>query len=239
MGIGGLSGLPFLVGGGDTDEEEIYAQLRNPAIVGEGDVAVTEDGIDALWRKAKATAIAAALSAIERANEQAFPGHATDHIPVYEEILRIAQEDTLVERQRACETAWCLQISAEIPTIRAGLQAIDPALDVQSTDYDQAAITMFGKLFKPIDGLVPYGSGLSANRLSAAYPNVATDFCLLVAYQLAPGQIRPSDAVLAAVAHYLNDVLPAWVDWWVFTGPGFYLDGGVDGTSLMDITAFS
>ena len=38
---------------------------------------------------------------------------------------------------------------------------------------------------------------------------------------------------LARIKRFLNDVLPAWIDWTIFTGAWFFLDGGLDGTSLL------
>ena len=40
---------------------------------------------------------------------------------------------------------------------------------------------------------------------------------------------------LAMARRLLNSVLPAWIDWVVTTGEGFFCDGGDDGSSLLDL----
>lgn len=234
-GFGWDNPFPFELGGGPTDTETLYLELRKAV----GGAAGPPDSAEDVWRQCKAATIAAALAAIERAALQALPLWATDHLEVYETLLRIPRAATERERQIACATALVQQLGADIPSIRTDLKKMSPKLDVDSVAYAQAVIGVFGKMFAPRDASVPYGSGLNAGFAATSWPNFSTDFVLHVRYSLAAGETIPGAELLAQVKRYLCNVLPSWVDFVIYTGTGFYLDGGVDGTSLLDLTAFS
>ncbi len=234
-GIGWHNPLPFQVGGGETDTETIWRGLRS--VVGEGGCG-PEHGLEDSWRQVKAQAIAADAAAIERAMLQGIPGKQTDHLEVYEDLLGLARAATETERQSAVAAAITAQISADVPTLRARLQAIDPALDVENVAYANATTTHFGKAFGPRTGGPAYGSGQSSGIHATGWPNYASDFVLHVRYTLPSGATIPPADVLAAARRMLNEALPAFVDFEIYTSTGFYLDGGVDGTSLLDLTAF-
>jgi hypothetical protein len=225
-----MNPLPADIGGGPTDTETMYLELRKA--VGEN-APGPPDGLEDLWRQCKASALAASGVSVERAILQRNPGLATDLLPAYERQLGLAPAATDVERRAAALEAWTLALSAEVPSLQAELTRIDPALAVQVVDYDQATVVQFGKQFGPRIGGPAYG-----NVSSSPFPNYSTDFVLLVLYTLAPTQTTIPGPVRAAVARFLNTALSSWVDWAITTGTPFYLDGGVDGTSLLDQTGF-
>jgi hypothetical protein len=235
-GFGWDNPFPFELGGGPTDTEAIYLEMRKA--IGEG-AAGPADSAEDVWRQCKAATIAAAMAAIERAALQALPLWATDHLEVYETLLRIPRAATTFERQVACAVALTEQLGADIPSVRVDLKKISAKLDVDLVAYAQALTTVFGKMFAPRDGSIPYGSGVTAGLLATGYPNCSTDFVLHVRYTLDVGETIPPADLLARARRYLCNVLPAWVDFAIYTGTGFYLDGGPDGTSLLDLTAFS
>lgn len=243
MGLGVFNGLPFRVGGGKTLARRIYDELRKA--VGEGGAGPawsanprTMLGAEDFWRICKAKVLAAALRADERAMLQFFPAWATDALPFYEEALGLAEEPTTAQRQAAAAAAWTLQISADIPTLRDELFALSPKLSIEALAYAQATISMFGKQFGPRTGGPPFGSGMSAGVQSSAWPNFASDFVLYVRYTLGAGETKVPNDLRATVSRYLCERLPSFVDFQLSTGSPFYLDGGPDGTSLLDQTAF-
>jgi hypothetical protein len=246
--LGAGNSLPLELGGDDTLAERIYEELRkavggNGAGGGGAGPRWDEDptslaGVEDWWRWCKAEAIAAVLDADERAVLQFFPEWATDLIGTYEEALGVAEEDTLAGREAAITAAWTLALAADIPTIRSELAALDPAADVIFVSYAQATLVMFGKNFGPRTGGPPYGSGLTTGVNASRWPNFASDFVLHVKYTLPSGVLSVPEQARAAIARYLNERLPSFVDWTISTGTPFYLDGGPDGTSLLDQTAF-
>jgi hypothetical protein len=237
-GLGGQNPFPFQLGGGTSDSEQVWAALRSAVGRRAGDAPIEpEGGIADAWRWAKAKAIAAALSSSERAALQIFPAIAEDRLDMYEAILLLPGADTLAERQEAAANAWTSTFELDIPHVTAALQRIDPALSIDVVDPVRSVTTNFGQVFESHNGAT-FGTGVAAGVKSAKLPNYATDFILLVRYTLAAGQPRIPTETRAAVAKYLNAALPSWVDWTLYTATGFLLDGGPDGTSLLDETAF-
>lgn len=232
-GFGWHNPFPFELGGGETDAELAWRALRS-AVGGGGPV----DGLEDVWRQIKAVAIAASGASVERAFLQFVPGRQTDALEAWENVLGLARAATLVERQAAVASAITLGMAADHATIDRDLKRIDGAFALDVTQWAQAITTIPGKLLAPRVGTPPYGSGASALRRGALLPNYATSFVLHVEYALPFGSITPPAQILEDATRYLNSVLPAWEDYEIHTGVGFYLDGGVDGTSLLDLTAF-
>ncbi len=238
MPYGVMNPYPFQYGDGPTPVEKNYRALRSAVGVGgAGPVGGLEDA----WRICKARAITAAMQPVEAAVMQAFPYKMTDHLSLWEGHLGIAQADTEEERRAAVAAAILAKVSADIPTIRAELQSIDPNADVESVAYANCTIVQFGKAFGPRPGASgpAYGSGISSGISFNGWPNFSTDFILHVRYTLTGSQTQIPAASRFALSRYLNDVLPSWVDYVIYVGTGFYLDGGPDGTSRLDQTAFS
>lgn len=231
-GIGWHNGLPFRVGGGETDEELVYVALRRSlGEKGPGPV----DGLEDRWRQCKAIAIATSAAADERAVLQAFPGYATDHLVRWEGELGVDYGGaTDTERREAVADAVVAELLADVPSLEAGLQAIDARAHVALLAFAAATIVYFGKQFASrLAGAPPFG-GMQA----AGWPNFASDFVLFVHWTLGPGETTVPELARQEIADYLNRVLPAHVDWQIHTSTGFLLDGGPDGTSRLDQTAF-
>lgn len=218
MALGYGSPSAFQLGGGLTHYERVYLALRRA--MGEGGAGPL-GGVEDEWRKAKAMIIARAIALEERAWWQAFPGYATEQIGIWEGLLALPPADTLAERQRAAEAAYTKQLAFDVPTIRRDLQAIDPGLDVVQMTKTLSVTTQFGIPYEAPDGVPPF-------------VNYSHDFvCAVIWTGLTDG--IPDPATLDVVTRYLEN-LPAWIDWRIMNGVGFYLDGFND--SRLDLTAF-
>lgn len=233
-GFGWHNGWPFEFGGGDTEDEEIYGALRGA--VGKGGAAEDDSGLDGLWRQSKAQALATLQSMAERAALQAFPTYATDHLPVYEEILRIVpgEDETEVERRAEVVAAWTRQQKADTPSFIEQLQLIDPRASLLPCPHDQATTTVLGKAFEPQDGIPDYGP-----RRSTGYPNFATEYVHTIALALdtVPPVANAADLVIInRIKRFLRDVLPSWETFQIVTSAeaGFILD-----LSPLDVTAMT
>lgn len=235
-GIGWHNPLPFEIGGGETDAELLWMAMRSA--VGEGGPG-PEDGLEDRWRQIKAVALAASEASMERAFLQHVPGFQTDSLEAEEERLGIEPASTITERQDAVREALTAALRVDIPSLRADLQRIDPAFDVEPVAYAQATVSLFGKAFGPRVGGAPYGTGVKSGVNATGWPNYATDFVVHVRYTIpGGGPAVPPEETLARVRRHLCAALPAHVDFVIYNATGFYLDGGADGTSLLDITAF-
>ena len=244
MGLGWGNPLPLSLGGAPTVVEIIYDSLRKAHGRGPNqDYAIGPvDGIRDLWTIIEARAIACALSYWEHALWQAFPHTSTSFVVVWENLLLLPSTGELAERQQAVAAAYTRQIDATIPGLREQLKEIDDGFDVDTIPEELTITTMAGKEFGPLPGVAgsPYGTGLWADRDATAWPNFSDHFILRVRYSG-----TPSDEQLAQVAALLNDVLPAWVDFDIYSlsdgpeGEGFYFDGGPDSDSFLDLTAIT
>ena len=229
-GFGWHNGWPFEWGGGETEDEEMYNALRNA--VGVGGSAKDDSGLDGLWRQCKAQALATLATMSERAALQALPTYATDHLPVYEDLLRIVPGDdaTYLERRDAVVADWSRQLKADGPSLSAQIELIDPRASLLDVPHDQATTTMLGKAFEPQDGVPDYG-----RRRSTAYPNFATEYMHTVVLAIDGGVPNASDLIIMnRIKSLMRDVLPSWETFQVVTGAGFILD-----LSHLDVTAMT
>jgi hypothetical protein len=244
VAFGWKNPIPLEIGGGPTTVELTYEALRRAHGRGPGqaDAIGPRDGLRDLWTKCEAIAVATSLAHWEHAFWQAFPNTSTDFVTVWENILGIPSADTLVERQRLITAAYIREIDATIPGIREALKDIDTRFDVDSIPDDLKIITIAGKEFGPLPGAAgaAFGSGFAASRQSTAFPNFADDFIVRVRFLG-----LPTDILLAQAADLLNEVLPSWVSFEIYNlsdgpeGEGFYLDGGPDSDSFLDLTAIT
>lgn len=228
--LGWANAFPLELGGQTSHIENVYNALRSA--VGRGGTGSDENGLEAAWRAAKATAIAASLDAYERAAFQALPEHATEHVPVYERVLGIApgSEQNEEDRRLAVVAAWIARVLATVGDVRRSLQVISPQFNVEELSYDTAVVAMLGKMFPN------YGDeALGVPQ----YPNYSSEFVLRVTYTLAAGETTIPGDIRAAAKRFLNTALPSWIDWQIFqvTSPavGLICDGASVG-SVLDYT---
>lgn len=226
-GLGWNNPLPALCGGGTTDTERMYRMLKGA--VGRGGSARSEDSIEAIWRQARARALACGLSFDERAALQAFPNKATDGLLYYERLLLIALPDTASEQERREVAAARFTESASIVSneIVNHLSSIDERLEVIATDPEQSTTTNAGRKFEDLLAAEPFGGGRKGSKV----PNYSTAFVLAVLLDLDGDLPDVEDQrVILEAKRYLAEVLPAHVAAQVCTHVGFRL--GVDRLGL-------
>ncbi|AUX31916.1 MULTISPECIES: putative phage tail protein [Sorangium] len=229
--LGWSNPAPLELGGDPSFTEAIWKALRDA--LGKGG-AGPEDSIEDLWRQAKAMALSAAGSTTQRAAVQAFPHLATNHIPVYEELLGIipAPEASEEDRRKAITARWVDHLEADGPSLREAVQALDASADVETLSHDFSVTVHFGKAFGNRN--VPNTYAGTTNRNGTNWPAYSTDLKVRVKYTLSGNASRPPRLFIEQLKVLLNERLPAWVDWYVTTGSGFYCDGGPDGRSLLN-----
>jgi hypothetical protein len=229
-GFGWINPFPMELGGGPTLVQVTYQAMRSAVGVG-GSALDDENTIDGVWRQARATALASARAASERAVLQAFPGSATDALPYYEDLFRLVPEDenNLVQRRIESELRYVAEVDSSVPAITLQLQAIDERFSIIETTHEQAVETILGRAFEDFDATLPFGGG----RRSTLFANYSTEFVLFVLFDLGSGVDPgpPEAAILRAALDYLNVALPTWVNLQTATADGFILN-----ESLLDIT---
>lgn len=241
MSLGWTNPLPMALGGGPTDIETIWRALRE--MTGGEHGPGPEGGIEDLFRQAKALALAGAERSIERAFLQLFPATATDALPLWEELLLASGTGTEATLRRLLVLAWQAPDGATTPHLTEELTAISAQLTIEIEDADLTHTTIAGKYQAPADNDPPYGLASPVSHISAVLPNYSTRDVLRVVYTLASGETGIPQAVSARVEELLSRRMPAWQMWTLVQldeddGPGFFLDGGQNGNSVLDVTAF-
>lgn len=220
MGFGGWqSCYPIQWGGGTTPIESALEALR--AGVGKGHAPET-DGVEWRWREARAIGIAIALCMSERAFAQFEPKFATSGIALYREMYGLDGYGDQEVRDRANDLESDTDDFGEAH-ILARLQEIDPRFSLQSRDWTQSDTTIFGRNFGDWAGNAPFD--LDYGRNETLYPNYS-NFMEFVVVLNTTGEF-PNDIDLAAVAKakaFLDDELPAWVNYEIGGEVGFTLD---------------
>lgn len=229
-GLGWSNPFPLEFGGAPTNVERIYRAMRSAVGQG-GSASDDENTIDGLWRQARAAGLAAAAMSGERAVVNAFPDHATDLLPYFEELYLLVplDESDLPARRAAAAARYVADPLSSVPQLASDLQAIDPRFSVLDIDHTQSIETIVGRAFEDYLGTIPFRGG----RSSTEFPNFSTEFVVDVLLDLGSGNL-PSvaeDALMATASDYLNTALAGWVNLNVITADGFTLD-----ESLLDLT---
>ncbi len=227
-GFGWKNPFPLEFGGAPTNVEVTYQALRSS--VGLGGSAIDDDqSIDGVWRQARASGIAAARTASERAVLQAFPGHCTDALPYYEELFQLVPENelNLVSRRREAELRYIAEVDASVPAVSAALQEIDPRFSIIETPHEETDETLLGRGFEDYAATLPFGGG----RRSTLFANFSTEFVYRILFDVGgdPGPVE--NAIAARAVDYLNTALPTWVFFELLFADGFILD-----EDFLDIT---
>lgn len=239
MGLG--EPLSLALGGGPSPQEEVYdAMFQN---VGDG-IQGPEGSLVEKWRNARARGIAV-FTNDERATAQAFPEISTDYLPVWEDILDIppSPSASIAERQSTVLAAYTRVIDASFPKLTSGLQEIDPLLSILLIPHDLIRTTVPGRGFQDWDPASVQASGppfrLGSGAVgddATAFPNFSDEFILTVLFDVGAGVLTVANQRKFAEAQaLLNESLPAWVDFRMFTECGFILDQDIlDVTLLCD-----
>lgn len=239
--IGWMNPIPFVIGGATTDVEDTWRALRG--MVGGEHGPGPEHGIEDLARQVKAERIAFAERAIERAFLQNFPGIATDALAIWEALTLVSGAENEVALRALVALAWQARKGTTTPSLVEALSAISPRLTIDMEDADETIVTEPSKYFGPENNVPPYGLASPAGMTSAVLPNYASRDVLRVVYTLDSGELEIPDNIVSDVTKLLHARLPSHQTWTLVqfseaAGPGFLLDGGLHGESLLDVTAF-
>jgi len=223
------------VGGSPTRFEKSYSALQR--MVGRNGFSTDDDEIEALWRQAKADAMAALESFDERATMQASPITATDHIPLFEEALGLASDTQLADQQRrdiivpdytGVPEAWTAGLDS-------ALQRIDPAAGVRTRSWANGGACMIGRWYEPFDPSPEDTYDQDGDRKATAWPNPSDLHSVIVDYSIGNGVVPNREQLRRAeqMRGHLNEVCPSWVEHHVIFAVGFILD-----QSRLDATGF-
>lgn len=239
--IGWMNPIPFVIGGETTDIEDTWRALRG--MVGGEHGPGPEDGIEDLARQVKAERIAFAERAIERAFLQNFPGIATDALSIWEALTLVSGADNEVALRELVALAWQARKGTTTPSLVEALNVISAKLTIDMEDIAETIVTEPSKYLAPENNVPPFGLASPAGMSSAVLPNYASRDVLRVVYTLEAGELDIPEDVARDVEKLLHERLPSWQTWTLVqfsedNGPGFFLDGGAHGESLLDVTAF-
>ncbi len=233
--IGDLNPFPVQIGGGPSRAETVYNSLRK--MMGANGYCADEDSFEAEWRKCKSLGLACLSSFDERAANQAFPNTATDHIPLFEEMLGLPIDELRTPEERRQDItpeyigvpmAWWSELDRQ-------LKRIDIRASLVVRLWENAGTTIRGRAFQayiPDPGFEYDPLGVSR---FTQYPAVSDMYRANVLYDIGNGQ-TPDKTILdrtTRIKSLLPKVLPAWVDYSIVYSIGFVLD-----TSLLDATGF-
>lgn len=233
MPLGSGNSVPFQAGGSPTRFEASYTSLQR--LVGSTSYAKDDDELEALWRAAKADAMACIGSFDERAALQASPETATDYISAYEEILGITTDESLSDQERrniivpdytGVPEAWTSALNTAI-------QRVDTQASVLVRPWSNSSTCQLGRWYEPFDGSDSYDQ--NGNRIATAWPNYSDAETVIVKYDIGNGVVPNREQLRRSsqIAKHLNEVCPSDVDFHIIYAVGFTLD-----LSRLDATAF-
>jgi len=228
MPFGWQSPWPLQWGGTPTPIEAALASLR--AVVGKGHPA-DRDGIEWRWREARAIGLACVSVLMERAINQFYPATATDGLAFWRDLYSLPDSTPDQEARDTSAELFHREPKADIPTLTAELQSIDPRFIILEKPWSSMITTIHGRTVEPWSGTPAFN--LPGGRGDTIAPNYSDAFSLAV--QLTTGSTPPTGSTelktLQRARDYLDDALPAWVSYEIMGSTGFILD-----TSPLDWT---
>lgn len=233
MPLGCGNSLPLQVGGSPTRFEKAYTALQR--MVGKNGYSTDDNEIEALWRQAKADAMACLETFDERAALQASPLSATDHIPLYENEQKIVGSDRQPDEDRRQAIATSMRTTPESWTdgLLSTLRAIEPNVEILMLPWENLTTTQAGRWYAPFEPTPndDFGGG----RLGTQWPSFSDAYRVIVHMPLSNGAAPNVEQrrKVSQIQTTLYDVVPGWHDFRVIHSVGFILD-----ESCLDITAF-
>ncbi len=219
LGAGNV--LPMQVGGGPTQTEQAYAQLRSA--VGRGGSARDDSGIDGLWRWSRAKGLAVGASFERRAAIQAFPIKATDILGYYERVLQVVPPtgSTQAERAAVVSQRWHEVPVASTPDVALELSKLDSRFSIIEEPEENSITTQAGRAFEAHDSgdEGPLFNSESGSKFTA-WPNYSSRQMLRVRFTLGySGRPNASDAlILLRAKKLLRRTLPSDTSFSISTG---------------------
>lgn len=212
------------------ETERIVAALQS--VGGAGGSADDQTGIEGLWRRSKARALAQLRNQGERTIDNAFPDRASDLLPYYERLFIVPADPNATDEERQAVVAerYAGPIAVALPDVLDRLRDIDSRFNFVPLDDAESDTTVMGRAFEDLDGAEPFGGG----RRSTAFANYSNRFTVYVLFDIGAGAL-PSLAeakLMARARTVLADAISAWNDFQVVTSHGFELD-----TDRLDLTS--
>jgi hypothetical protein len=232
-GFGGMNPFPLRFGGGPSPAQRAYAALRSALGGEEANALGPEGGIEDLVRRCKARVMGASAATVEAAFAQALPHTATTHLDLWAGRLGVELEETMVATRAAVVAEWLRKARGDLPSLNTWLATLSPHLSTASTPWLSAKTSVPGVTLTRPDFYM-----YATERAGSRIPNVSSRYLVRVKWDhVAAGAASPGPELRRKIGDHLNVSLPSWVDWKIhqISGP-FYLDGGPDGTSLLDLT---
>lgn len=233
--IGDSNPVPTQVGGGPSQVDQAFDTLKR--MVGAHGASDDPNSIEYAWRLAKAYGLAALATFDERAALQVFPHIATDHVPVFEDILGIIADESqsLEQRRQTIVPDYTSTSEAWTQGIQDQIQAIDERADVLLMDWVNASTTWAGKYFQAFDPVPGEEYDPNGSRLGTQFPNYSDLKIVFVLFDIGNGSTPSADILLKTeqMTNVLNEVIPSDRDFRVIYATGFSL-----GASLLDATGF-
>jgi hypothetical protein len=233
--LGGITNLPFDLGGEPSPELKTYTTLKR--MVGEGVSPPGDDFGDATlmgsWRMAKAHGLVAISSFAEAALCQGFPNTVSDELESYEEVLLLfpPPETPDQSRRQAITDRWTRTIESSIQRLGPQLLAIDPRLSFTTVPDSAVRYVQLGRYY---DDLTDLGGSFKNGRKHSSFPNFADFFVARVIFDI--GNVPVIDEIAqvrAEASDLLDESLPAWCDFSISHVTGFTLD-----LSMLDAASF-
>ncbi len=216
MPFGWQCPYPFQWGGGETPIESALIALR--AGVGKGHAA-EQDGVEWRWREARAIGIAIAMAMGERALSQHEALHATSGLLFYRELYNLDGYSDQEIRERGHDFENDTADFGE-QFIADKLLEIDGRFSLISRTWEQCDTTVHGRTFGDWNGDAPFN--LQGGQNETRWPNYSNFMEFVIKLDVTG---VPTDVDLGAVARaFLDDELPAWVDYEIGGEAGFILD---------------
>ncbi len=232
-GFGGMNPFPVRFGSGPSEAQKVYRALRGALGGDDARTMGPAGGIDDLTRRVRARVIGASASAVERAFRQAFAQFATEQLDQWANRLGVPLEATTVATRAAVLREKRRKNRSDLPSLEAWIATLSPYLGIKTTAWLEAKTTVPGLTLKQ-DSLVTFIAG----REGSSWPNYSSRYLIRITWDVASsGLASPGAELRQVIRESLNLSLPSWVNWKIvqLTGP-FYLDGGPDGTSRLDLT---
>jgi hypothetical protein len=199
---------------------------------GIGGSAPNDQGIDGLWRRARAAGLEAADSAVRRAVNNFSPLFCTDTLPYYERKLGLvaAPGEAEADRQAEVVALWPAKASARKADVEEQLQRIDSRFELLAVIDDVKSCSRPGRCLAPNSG-----SGEPTYGTRHCSPLARPTSRAMWRARLDIGSQRRLTAAerasIKAAKKRLRLMSPSWLGYTVTTTSGFVL-----GTSLLGIT---
>lgn len=226
--------LPMQVGGAPSRFERVFGPLQR--IVGTNGASGNLETVESAWRQAKALALAALDSSVERAALQFFPRTMTDHLPLAEDYLGLSAVGLNETQRRAAVEAKLTSMGAAWgEAVEEALASIDSTIEVLNPYPAELGSTMGGKWAESAGAPAGTAYDPGGPRTFTAFPNFNEHNLLVVLYPMVNGALlTPAQRrVVERIRETLNALLPSHVDFTIVHRIGFTVGVSIVGNTTL------